>query len=537
VAITPLVVYGRLVTFDPERPLIDDGALYIGADERIAAVQRRTDAPPPGFERPARLETRGCVYPGLIDLHNHIVYNVLSLWSPPGRTEPYSSRYQWPRQRSYEGLISDPANVLGALAGKAHLKYVEVKAVIGGVTAIQGSAKMAYPYEGWLVRNVEYETFKTGKKTVYQSALPLRADADYATQRARMERGAAFLYHVSEGTDPELVGEYRKLRDEDCLKPTFCGIHCTALERPNFSEWAPRGGSVVWSPFSNLWLYELVAGVAASLPGQTEEAGRDAFSSVVARLARPRRRSGGRGQLVLRLSPGSPVAVDRVLFLAAVHGPAVAGTSHESQGFLPVDDHGRVSAQAGIYAAGDATALTLKHSTLASSQATAAAEAIAAAAGADIDPRPWSATLYGIVTLPPHFPAARGSPWLRKGEPVTHCLWWPPGHVAGRHLAPYLASSDPGVRPGIEWHPNGIPVAVPVGGQTGEAATMATMPAEAAVRQDAIARRLLAIRRAEHEEAEVAHALEIRSHEFDRHEREVVQQLRAAGFLREREAR
>ena len=263
-AITPLVLYGRLVTFDPERPVIDDGALYIGADERIAGVQRRSDKQPVGFDGAARLETRGCVYPGLIDLHNHMVYNVLSLWSPPGRTEPYSSRYQWPDDRSYEGLISDPANALGALAGKAHLKYVEVKAVIGGVTAIQGSAKMAYPYEGWLVRNVEYETFKTGVKTVYQSALPLRTDADYATNRERMERGAAFLYHVSEGTDPALVAEYDKLRDEDCLKPRFCGIHCTALDDPNFAEWAPRGGSVIWSPFSNLWLYRATTDVAAA---------------------------------------------------------------------------------------------------------------------------------------------------------------------------------------------------------------------------------------------------------------------------------
>jgi 5-methylthioadenosine/S-adenosylhomocysteine deaminase len=264
VAITPLVLYGRLVTFDPERPVIDDGALYIGSDERIAAVQRRAAAPPAGFERAARLETRGCVYPGLIDLHNHIVYNVLSLWSPPGRSEPYSSRYQWPDDRSYEGLISDPANALGALAGKAHLKYVEVKAVIGGVTAIQGSAKMAYPYEGWLVRNVEYETFKTGNKTVYQSALPLRTDADYAKQRQRMAQGAAFIYHVSEGTDPRLVAEYDKLRDEDCLRPSFCGIHCTALESPNYAEWAPRGGSVIWSPFSNLWLYRDTTEVVAA---------------------------------------------------------------------------------------------------------------------------------------------------------------------------------------------------------------------------------------------------------------------------------
>jgi 5-methylthioadenosine/S-adenosylhomocysteine deaminase len=101
VAITPLVVYGRLVTFDPRRPVIDDGALYIGSDERIAAVQRRTAAPPSGFERAPRLETRGCVYPGLIDLHNHIVYNVLSLWSPPGRTGPYSSRSaRWPARRT-----------------------------------------------------------------------------------------------------------------------------------------------------------------------------------------------------------------------------------------------------------------------------------------------------------------------------------------------------------------------------------------------------------------------------------------------------
>jgi len=264
VPITPLIVYGTLVTFDPDRPVIDDGALYIGADELIEAVQGRGDPPPSGFDDAARLETRGCVYPGLIDLHNHVAYNVLSLWSPPGRTEPYTSRYQWPGDRSYEGMISDPVNALGALAGKAHLKYTEAKAVIGGVTAIQGSAKMAYPYEGWLVRNVEYETFKTGRKSVYQSALPLRSDAEYADKREKMTEGAAFLYHLSEGTDPALVAEYDKLRDEDCLKPSFCGIHCTTLEESSYTDWAPRGGSVIWSPFSNLWLYRGTTDVATA---------------------------------------------------------------------------------------------------------------------------------------------------------------------------------------------------------------------------------------------------------------------------------
>jgi len=29
--------------------------------------------------------------PGLIDLHGHMVYNILPLWSPPGRTDPAAS--------------------------------------------------------------------------------------------------------------------------------------------------------------------------------------------------------------------------------------------------------------------------------------------------------------------------------------------------------------------------------------------------------------------------------------------------------------
>lgn len=251
----PIVLQGRIVTFDPQQPVVENGALYIGTDEKIVAVKPAGAPSPDGFAGARTLATGGVIYPGLIDLHGHMVYNALPLWSPPGRTVPYTSRYQWPSDKSYEGMISDPANALGALAGKALLKYVEVKAVIGGTTAVQGSAKMAYPYEGWLVRNVEYETFKTGKKSVYQSALPLRTDADYKHDAQHMQAGAAFIYHLAEGTEEKLIGEYEKLRDEGCLQPTLGAIHCTALELTNYKEWAPHGGSVIWSPFSNLWLY------------------------------------------------------------------------------------------------------------------------------------------------------------------------------------------------------------------------------------------------------------------------------------------
>ena len=278
---------------------------------------------------------------------------------------------------------------------------------------------------------------------------------------------------------------------------------------------------------------QLITGVEATIPDDRQEAGRDAFSSAVARLSNRAKNRNGRDELVLRLGGRRSMAVDRALFVPAVRGPGVGGTAHDDSGFVRVDEHARVRGQDGVYGVGDATALSLKHSTLAARQGTAAAEAIAAAAGANVDPEPWSPKLYGFLTLPPHFPSAPGSPWLDDGEPVTHCLWWPPGHVAGRHLAPYLASVDRGVRPGLDWHPNGVPIAVTVGEYaTGDVPPRAAAT-EAEVTRDAMTRQLMAARRAGREGQRLERELDHRLEAFERHEREVVAELRAAGYLRE----
>lgn len=264
-AAPPLVVHGRLVTFDPERPVVENGALYIGADQRIEAVLERGAAAPSGYKDAPCLETGGAVYPGLIDLHNHMAYNALSLWTPVNHPEPYRTRYQWTGNAGYKPEVGNPTKALGKVAGKALLKYVEVKAVVGGVTAIQGSANLgAHPYEGWLVRNVEFETFTTGEKSVFQSALPFRDESGYTRAREHLDEGHAFLYHLAEGSDPKLVSEYEAVRDHGCLAKGFVGIHTNALDDPQYEEWAPHGGSVVWSPFSNLWLYRKTTDVLAA---------------------------------------------------------------------------------------------------------------------------------------------------------------------------------------------------------------------------------------------------------------------------------
>ena len=309
-------------------------------------------------------------------------------------------------------------------------------------------------------------------------------------------------------------------------------VSILTAETTPLEAFGDRAGEVVSAELTSAGV-ELVTGVEVSVPDTRQEAGRDAFSSAVARLSHRAHQHESHDELLLHLRPGGSVAVDRALFVPGVHGPAIAGTAHDRSGFIPVDEHARVPGQGGVYAVGDVTALSLKHSTLASAQGTAAAEAIASAAGAHVDPEPWSPTLYGILTLPPHFSGAPGSPWLDDGEPVTHCLWWPPGHVAGRHLAPYLASLDPGVRPGLDWHPNGVHVAVPVGHYADTAFPAPSVPTEDAIRQDARTRQLMAVRRAGQEgqrlERELGHRLEA----FEHQEREVIAKLRAAGYLRE----
>jgi 5-methylthioadenosine/S-adenosylhomocysteine deaminase len=262
-----LVIHGKAVTFDQELGVVEDADIFIpdtpsGRNATIEAVVPGGGSRPSGYEHASRIQTDGVVYPGLIDLHNHLAYNYRSLWFPP-RTEPYTSRDQWPRAMNYPTEITHPTVALGTAAAKAVLKFAEVKAGVGGVTSIQGSPSTTRPYEGWLLRNIERETFGTGDDVIYQSVLNQDVEAlrGYAKH---MAEGSAFIYHLAEGTRPELIGEFGDLEAAGCVNDRLIGIHSTALGRPEFDRWADVGGSIVWSPFSNLWLYRDTTDVASA---------------------------------------------------------------------------------------------------------------------------------------------------------------------------------------------------------------------------------------------------------------------------------
>jgi sulfide:quinone oxidoreductase len=152
----------------------------------------------------------------------------------------------------------------------------------------------------------------------------------------------------------------------------------------------------------------------------------------------------------LTLTPRGRIAADAVVSLPRLEGPGLPGLPHDPAGFIPTDRHGRVEGVDSVYAAGDVTTFPVKQGGLATQQADAVAEAIAAEAGADVEPSPFKPVLRGLLLTggPPSYLRAD----LRGGQGETSRaevdpLWWPPSKVAGKHLSHYLVPLVAAERP------------------------------------------------------------------------------------------
>jgi sulfide:quinone oxidoreductase len=144
----------------------------------------------------------------------------------------------------------------------------------------------------------------------------------------------------------------------------------------------------------------------------------------------------------LRVADGE-LAADHVVTLAEITARTVPGLPLDRAGFIPVDLHGRVTGEPHVYAAGEATSFPLRQGGLAAQQADAVAEAIAAACGAGNIPTPFRPVLRGRLLT-------SGAPLYLQSRPSgqsvasARALWSPPEKVAGRLVAPYLATARPG---------------------------------------------------------------------------------------------
>jgi sulfide:quinone oxidoreductase len=145
------------------------------------------------------------------------------------------------------------------------------------------------------------------------------------------------------------------------------------------------------------------------------------------------------GRLWMSTEGGLPV--DLAVALPRPVGRRVPGLPSDGKGFTPVDPYGRVPGIDDVYAVGDMTTRPLKQGGLATQQADAAASAIAAWAGAAVEPQPYRPVLRAVLLtggMPRFLRHGRAEPGLPASLAADEAPWWPPHKIAGRELAPYL---------------------------------------------------------------------------------------------------
>ena len=136
-----------------------------------------------------------------------------------------------------------------------------------------------------------------------------------------------------------------------------------------------------------------------------------------------------------------------VIALPELYGPRSAGFHSREHGFIRVNPYGQVPDVGPIYAAGDATSFAIKHGggSAGLQQADAAAQSIAALAGAPVTPEPFNPgdsrhaadRRKARVSNRAH----RRRPRLQlRNHPHPHLV--PPTKIAAKYLAPYLEQLD-----------------------------------------------------------------------------------------------
>jgi hypothetical protein len=90
---------GALVTPDG---IIENGTILI-RQGKIVAVGTHVELPP----NETLIDTHGVIAPGLIDLHNHLTWNVFPRWHP---IQEFGNRYDWQQKPIYQTLLEFPAS-------------------------------------------------------------------------------------------------------------------------------------------------------------------------------------------------------------------------------------------------------------------------------------------------------------------------------------------------------------------------------------------------------------------------------------------
>jgi 5-methylthioadenosine/S-adenosylhomocysteine deaminase len=255
---TPVALTGTVVT---PQDVLENGTVLL-QNGRILAVGKDVKLPP-GTKV---IATRGILAPGLIDLHNHLTWNIFPRWKP---TEEFGSRYDWQQKPVYNILLSAPHQAIAAAGLECEAeRYAEVKAITEGETSVVGSLQTACDER--VARDLDFDP-RLGPAVgqVIYNVFPLQMSEEQLKQAeealSASPRGS-LLIHIAEGGphDASAAREFEQLKARGLLRPGVSLIHAVAVKPEGFAEMAAHGVGFIWSPRSNIELYGDTANVSAA---------------------------------------------------------------------------------------------------------------------------------------------------------------------------------------------------------------------------------------------------------------------------------
>ena len=264
------LLIGTVLT--PTGPL-DGEVLVEGTDITCVAASCSGE---PGASGATTVDTNGIILPGLIDSHNHGLFNIFNEddWTP---TQLYTNHNQWTNETRY-GEVVDAKQFLengtsGADVRCEMAKYAEVKAVIAGTTSFLMAPGAAQPscFQS-VVRTIDTTHNDLPDDKIQTSiSVPSNSTANKVCNNFFDGDTESYVVHIGEGIDMTARAEFDRLINRgnmtDCMLPGGdCAgclnsdkvtiVHGTALTSAEFTTMANTGMKLVWSPKSNMFLYD-----------------------------------------------------------------------------------------------------------------------------------------------------------------------------------------------------------------------------------------------------------------------------------------